>query len=80
MPTRLTDLVIDEVSLVDVPANPGARVVLFKRDASGEDTEDWPEPVRKALILTKQADYDRLPSTTKFDIYYALLEREAISL
>ena len=31
MPTRLRDLELDEVSLVDVPANEQARVVLMKR-------------------------------------------------
>ncbi|MFO0271382.1 MAG: hypothetical protein ACK53W_12710 [Gemmatimonadota bacterium] len=35
MPTLLTDLVLDEVSLVDVPANPGARMLIYKR-AAGE--------------------------------------------
>jgi len=32
MPRELTKLVIEEVSAVDAPANPGARVVLLKRD------------------------------------------------
>jgi len=32
MPTELTDLVLDEVSLVDNPANQLATVALFKRD------------------------------------------------
>jgi hypothetical protein len=31
MPKRITRLRIDEASLVDRPANVGARVVLFKR-------------------------------------------------
>ncbi len=31
MPTLLTDLVLDEISLVDIPANPGAEILLWKR-------------------------------------------------
>jgi hypothetical protein len=38
MATRLTKLRIDEVSLCDVGANPGAMVVLFKRDAPKIET------------------------------------------
>lgn len=42
MATRLKNLVVKEVSLVDDPANPEARVVLFKRNEpskGGEDTD-----------------------------------------
>lgn len=39
MPNRLSDLEIDEVSLVDRPANPLSKVLLFKRDTSGEEDE-----------------------------------------
>lgn len=42
MTTRLKNLVVKEVSLVDDPANPEARVVLFKRNEppkGGEDTD-----------------------------------------
>jgi hypothetical protein len=31
MPKKLEDLEIDEVSLVDRPSNPGAKVTIFKR-------------------------------------------------
>lgn len=31
MATRLKDLVVKEISLVDIPANPGARILLAKR-------------------------------------------------
>lgn len=33
MPQRLTQIRLDEISLVDQPANKGARIVFFKRDA-----------------------------------------------
>ena len=33
MEKKLLDLTIDEVSLVDKGANPGAKVVVFKRDS-----------------------------------------------
>jgi hypothetical protein len=36
MPNKLSDLSIDEVSLVDSPANPGAKVALFKRESLQE--------------------------------------------
>lgn len=32
MPNKLVDLSLEEVSLVDVPSNPGARVAFWKRD------------------------------------------------
>lgn len=45
---KLTDLVIGKIDLVDSPANPGARVVLFKR-ADEESAADFIcEPVLKA--------------------------------
>jgi hypothetical protein len=37
MATKLKGLRIKECSLVDVPANPGARVALFKRDDEGHE-------------------------------------------
>lgn len=40
MPKNLIDLVLQEVSLVDNPANQGARVMLFKRDEEGQDDPD----------------------------------------
>jgi len=35
----ITDLQIDKIDLVDVPANSGARVVLFKRDSNSGDQD-----------------------------------------
>lgn len=37
MPFNVTDLELIELSLVDEPANPAARVVLFKRDTSADE-------------------------------------------
>lgn len=37
MAQKLTDLTVREVSVVDSPANKGARIMLFKRDATSED-------------------------------------------
>ena len=39
MAKRLTNLRVSEISLVDRPANPGARVVLAKR--AGDEIEYW---------------------------------------
>ena len=55
MANILKDLELDEVSLVDVPANPLASVPLFKRH-TGEDMTDktnW-EEVTKALEVDKE--------------------------
>jgi len=40
MPQNLTDITISEVSLVDAPANKGARVMLFKRDFSDDERKE----------------------------------------
>lgn len=40
MPQNLTDITISEVSLVDAPANKGARVMLFKREFEKKDFSD----------------------------------------
>lgn len=40
MPTMLSNLQVDEVSLVDVPANEGARIELFKRDFSAAQRKE----------------------------------------
>jgi len=47
MPKVLRNLVLDEISLVDSPANPGARVLLFKRNTSEE--QDMPDDATKGL-------------------------------
>lgn len=49
MPKRLEGLVVDEVSLVDVPANKGAKVILLKRDTSDMDDQTFLERLKKAL-------------------------------
>jgi hypothetical protein len=37
MPFNVTDLELIELSLVDEPANPAARVVMFKRDSAPDE-------------------------------------------
>jgi hypothetical protein len=39
MPFNLKDLCFKEISVVDSPANQGARIVLFKRDATAEELQ-----------------------------------------
>jgi hypothetical protein len=60
MPRKLTKLRIDEVSMVDKAANPGAVVMLWKRDATADDVVS---PLRKSLQdifkATAQAMHDR---------------------
>lgn len=54
MPKVLKDLVIDEVSLVDVPANKAARVILMKRgDMELGEKTSLLEKLKKALGLTE---------------------------
>jgi hypothetical protein len=52
MPKLLKDMQLDEISLVDEPASPGARVALFKRRASDQfaETANPYHDVRKALV------------------------------
>lgn len=55
MPNKLTNLTITEGSLVDAPANKGARVMLFKRDTSAPDppiSPIVPEPSLFRSFLT----------------------------
>lgn len=40
MPTKLKNLSLEELSLVDTPANKGAKALLMKRDTSAENGDD----------------------------------------
>jgi hypothetical protein len=51
MPTLLTDLQLDEVSLVDTPANQEAHVMLFKRDTQ-EEILKMTDEMKKSLSPT----------------------------
>src|SRR5262249_5265430 len=58
---RLTEREMGEVWFGDFPANTGARVVLFKRDASGEDTaseEDVDKAEWDTAFINNLADGD----------------------
>lgn len=62
----LIDVEIDEISLVDEPANAGATILLFKRDSSTAVTSARLalEAVKKALQATKpESEADTMPST-----------------
>jgi len=52
MANLLTQLELEELSLVDVPANPGAMVSLFKRDSGEEDN------MTKQVETVEKADHD----------------------
>lgn len=52
MANLLTQLELDELSLVDVPANPDAMVSLFKRDSGEEDN------MTKQVETVEKADHD----------------------
>lgn len=65
MANLLKDLVLDEISLVDVPANPLASVPLFKRHTGDDmtDATNWEDvakalEVEKADLATQLADKD----------------------
>ena len=64
--SELFDVEIDEISLVDEPANPGAAILLFKRDSSTavDRAKAALEGVKKALGATKpESEGDSLPAT-----------------
>lgn len=60
-PARLVDIQLSELSLVDRPANPHARVTLFKRDGEVEkkygSTRDLPPAVRDNLPDAAQRQF-----------------------
>lgn len=68
MPRKLTDLEVDEISLVDNPANVQARVLIFKRDG------DAPAPEGDDLVCKCLGAIERedLESISKADIEAAM--------
>ena len=63
MATKLENLSVEEISLVDAPANPGARVILMKRDdgpptdrTKGRGIMD-PNTDERATLLKRLAEY-----------------------
>lgn len=74
MPKRLTNLRVSEISLVDRPANPGARVVLAKRD---DEEPYWKREFsadeRRAAASSGAALPDgSFPIKTKQDLHNAM--------
>lgn len=86
MPKSLEDLVVDEVSLVDVPANKGARVILLKRggDARVDDKKTLLEKLKKALGLDTASgsneDLNIGDSDVKIEEKLAALEAQVTKL
>ena len=68
MPRKLTNLEVDEISLVDNPANVQARVLIFKRDG-GAPAPEGDELVAKCLSAVERED---LESISKADIEAAM--------
>lgn len=63
--TRLTDLVVQEISLVDRPANPEARVSIWKRDpeAGVNPIKSLVDSLRKAFRAESHEDVDKALET-----------------
>src|SRR5882757_27112 len=59
MPKKLTKLVVNEISSVDRGANPGAKIVLMKRD-SGDYVDDDPPYTFNNIMLRKAEVSDPL--------------------
>src|SRR6202051_2317085 len=59
MPRKLTKLRIDEVSMVDAAANPGAMVLLWKRDDTADDVTPLQKSLQDIFKDTAQAIFDR---------------------
>ena len=55
MSQRLTDMIIEEMSLVDRPAEPNAKVALFKRDDAGHE-DDGNELLKRMFSSAKRKD------------------------
>jgi len=62
MATKLKQLKLDELSLVDNPANKSARVTIFKRDADPGEAEDF---LTKVVEIQKRDRCSRLVALTK---------------
>lgn len=60
MANLLKQLELDELSLVDRPANAQAMVSLFKRDNSQEDEAEMTEETQATEVDTLKADIERL--------------------
>ena len=63
MATRLVDMEIDEVSLVDNPAHPDARVVLYKRDVDNHPNGGY--DATKEVDMSDEFDIDVLPEEAR---------------
>jgi hypothetical protein len=79
MPQALSDILITEISLVDNPANPAARVVFFKRDGKQKEptTMDYSNPMTGAMIKIAKAVVQHgfaPPSLERSDIYEAMCD------
>jgi hypothetical protein len=60
MTIKLTDLELDEVSLVDVPDDPLAKVAIFKRKPLEEDMTEEEKTALEEQITKAQGDLDAL--------------------
>lgn len=69
MAQMLTDMNIEEVSLVDDPANPGAQVLLWKRKNGGDMTKKDDTGLKTSLlqVLTKFGLYGAPEQATTFN-------------
>jgi len=56
MPNILTNLELDELSLVDNPANPLAKAPLYKRDSKGDNMEELDQLKVKVDALGKEKE------------------------
>lgn len=71
MANLLTKLELEELSLVDVPANPGAMVSLFKRHSEEE------EDMTKEIETVAKADHDKVKSENEL-LRKALIENDFV--
>lgn len=76
---RLTELILQEVSLVDRPANPRATVVLFKRDSSKETDMTEAEAKKLAEDVAKAGDLAKAQAT-EIEFLKGNLEKQTTSL
>lgn len=78
---RLTELVLQEVSLVDRPANPRATVVLFKRDSSKEmDMTDEAKKLADAIAKAGELAASVTAKDTEIAFLKGNLDKQTASL
>ena len=77
---QLTELILDEISLVDRPANPLASVILFKRDSTKETDMTDEQKMAEAVAKAAEAVAALAALTTERDFLKTALDAQTPKL